>query len=132
MKNAQSLKEESGAAVVGVPSIIDSATGAGKQLSFLEEPDFLPLLPPAGSDAEQALDDLRKGVLTQVDWLNAGYGWRLSSAIKQLGYLGWEPQSVMKKCSGWKRAIAHYTLHKKALQAAYTLRNPKGASHAKD
>ena len=130
MKNAQFIKDKSGAAVGGVPSIMDSTAGAGKQLSFLEEPDFLPLLPPAGSDAEQALDDLRKGVLTQIDWLNAGKGWRLGAAIKQLGYLGWEPQSAMKKCSGWKRAIAHYTLHQRALQAAYTLRNPKGASHA--
>lgn len=101
-----------------------------EQLSFLEEPDFMPLLPPAGSDAELALGDLCKGPLTQIDWLNAGKGWRLAAAIKQLDYLGWEPRSMMAKCSGWKRAIARYTLPAKALQAAYTLRKGKGAGHA--
>lgn len=101
-----------------------------EQLSFLEEPDFLPLLPPAGSDAEIALDDMCNGPVTQLDWLASNKGWRLSAAVKQLDYLGWEPQSAMKKCSGWRRAIASYSLHAKALQAAYTLRKAAGAGHA--
>lgn len=129
MKNARTHKKaDSSAAGAGVPII--SVAGKNEQLSFLEEPDFMPLLPPAGSDAELALDDLCNGPLTQIDWLNTGKGWRLSAAIKQLDYLGWEPQSVRKKCSGWRRAIAHYTLHTKALQAAYTLRKTQGAGHA--
>lgn len=130
MKKAPDFhKENTGAALGGVAEIIDSFAGAGKQLSFIEEPDFVPLLPSPGSDAEQALNDLCQGVLTQIDWLNAGKGWRLSAAIKQLDYLGWEPNSVMKKCGGWRRPVAHYSLHQKALQAAYTLRNKNGAGH---
>jgi hypothetical protein len=129
MKNAQSLKEESGAAVVGVPSIIDPATGSGKQLSFLEEPDFMPLTPPKGSRAETALHDLCNGTLTRIDWYEAGKGFELPAAIKELDYLGWQPQAVMLKSSKWRSPIAHYSLHQKALQAAYKLRNQKGAGH---
>ena len=129
MKNAQSIKDESGAAVGGVPSIMDFAAGTGKQLSFIDEPDFMPLAPPKGSRAETALHDLCDGTLTRIDWYEAGKGFELPAAIKELDYLGWQPQSAMRKSDKWRSPIAHYSLHQKAKQAAYTLRNPKGACH---
>ena len=101
-----------------------------EQLSFLPTPEFSPLLPPHGSAAEQCLYDLLERDLTQIDWLQSGYGWRLAAAVKELGYLGWQPQSIRVKCNGWGRPIARYSLHEKAKQAAYTLRNAGGAAHA--
>jgi hypothetical protein len=41
--------------------------------------------------ASIALTDLLARDLTQIDWLNDGKGWRLAAAVKELGYLGWEP-----------------------------------------
>mgnify|MGYP003383210625 CR=1 FL=1 len=93
-----------------------------EQLSFLPTPEFSPLLPSHGSAAEQCLCDLLERDLTQLDWLQSGHGWRLAAAVKELGYLGWEPQSIRVQCEGWKRPIARYSLLPKAKQAAYTLR----------
>ena len=99
-----------------------------KQTSFLPEPDFFPIPPKPNSAAAQALDDLCNGDLTQIDWLNSGNGWRLAAAVKQLDYLGWEPQSIRVKCNGWGRPIARYSLTERASKAAYTLRH--GGDHA--
>lgn len=88
------------------------------------------MLPPANSAAAKALHDLCAGDLTQLDWLKSGDGWRLSAAIKALGYLGWQPKSVLVKCNGWGRPIARYSLHDKAKQAAHTLRHGGGAANA--
>lgn len=93
-----------------------------EQLSFLPTPEFCPILPPRGSAAEQALNDLLARDLTQLEWLQDGYGWRLAAAIKELGYLGWEPDSIRVKCNGWSRPIARYSLPAKAKQAAFTMR----------
>lgn len=100
-----------------------------EQLSFLPEPPFCPLLPPHGSAAEQALYDLMERDLTTLDWINEGKGWRLAAAIKELGYLGWEPKSILVLCNGWGKPIARYSLPAKAKQAFYAMRN-KGADHA--
>ena len=101
-----------------------------EQLSFLPTPEFSPLLPPHGSAAEQCLYDLLERDLTQIDWLQSGNGWRLAAAVKELGYLGWEPKSIRVTCNGWSRPIARYSLHDKAKQAAFTLRYGGGADHA--
>lgn len=93
-----------------------------KQFSLLPEEPFMPLMPPANSAAATALNDLLERDITQLDWLADGKGWRLSAAIKQLDYLGWEPQSIMVKCNGWGRAIARYSLSAKAKQAAAVMR----------
>jgi len=100
----------------------------GEQLSFLETPVFCPILPPSGSAAEQALNDLLARDLTQIDWLDECKGWRLSAAVKSLGYLGWEPQSIMVQHPSWPNAIARYSLSAKAKQAAFTMRH--GGEHA--
>ena len=100
-----------------------------EQLSFLPSPEFSPLLPPHGSAAEQCLYDLLEHDLTQLDWLQSGNGWRLAAAVKELGYLGWQPQSIRVKCNGWGRPIARYSLHERAKQAAYTLRNGGCGAH---
>ncbi len=106
----------------------DQASGVyGEQLSFLPTPEFCPILPPSHSAAAKALIDLLEHDLTQLDWLESGDGWRLAAAVKVLGYLGWEPQSIRVKCSGWSRKIARYSLPAKAKQAAYTMR---GGAHA--
>ena len=108
----------------------DQATGvSGEQLSFLPTPAFCPILPPRGSAAEQALNDLLARDLTQIDWLESGKGWRLAAAVKELDYLGWMPDSIRVKCNGWGRPIARYSLPAKAKQAAYTMRN-QGGAHA--
>lgn len=99
-----------------------------EQLSFLPEPPFCPLLPPHGSAAEQALNDLLARDLTQIDWLNERKGWRLSAAVKSLDYLGWEPKSIMVQHPEWPNAIARYSLPEKAKQAAYTMRKQGGAN----
>jgi hypothetical protein len=101
-----------------------------EQLSFLPTPEFAPLLPPHGSVAEQCLYDLLGRDLTQLDWLREGKGWRLAAAVKELGYLGWEPQSVMVACNDWGKPIARYSLLPKAKRAAYLLLNRGGSSHA--
>jgi len=101
----------------------DQASGvSGEQLSFLPAPVFCPILPPSGSAAEQALNDLLAHDVTQIDWLNERKGWRLAAAVKVLGYLGWEPQSIMVQHADWPRPIARYSLPPKAKQAAYTMR----------
>ena len=99
-----------------------------EQLSFLPEPPFCPLLPPHGSAAEQALNDLLARDMTQIDWLNERKGWRLSAAVKSLDYLGWEPKSIMVQHPEWPNAIARYSLPEKAKQAAYTMRQKGGAN----
>ena len=109
------------------------ASGAFKeQLSLIPKPAFCPILPPTNSAAARALDDLTNGDLTQIDWLQSGKGWRLAAAVKELDYLGWEPQSIRVKCNGWSRPIALYSLPEKAKQAAYTLRHGGGDAHASE
>lgn len=107
----------------------DQASGvSGEQLSFLPNPVFCPILPPAHSAAAVALDDLLAGDVTQIDWLKAGKGWRLAAAVKELDYLGWEPNSILVQCGEWKNPIARYSLPTKAKQAAYTMRQ-RGGQH---
>jgi len=111
----------------------DQATGALiEQNELFDLPAFCPILPPPHTAAAQALADLCAGDLTQIDWLQQGKGWRLSAAVKELDYLGWDPQSIMVKCSGWGNPIALYSLLPKAKQAAHTLRNRGGAAHASE
>ena len=111
----------------------DQASGAfSEQNELFDLPAFCPILPPANTAAAQALADLCAGDVTQIDWLQQGKGWRLSAAVKELGYLGWEPVSVMVQCKGWPRPIARYSLPAKAKQAAHTLRNRGDAAHASE
>lgn len=110
----------------------DQGNGASEQSELFDLPAFCPILPPVNSAAAQALHDLCAGDLTQLDWLEHGHGWRLSAAVKELGYLGWEPMSILVKTEGWGRPIARYSLHAKAKQAAYTLRHGGGADHASE
>jgi hypothetical protein len=98
-----------------------------EQLSFLPPPPFFPLLPPRGSEAEQALHDLMEHDLTQLDWLKEGKGWRLAAVMKQLDYLGWEPNSILVMCDGRGKPIASYSLPIKAKQAFYEMRNKEAA-----
>jgi len=104
-------------------------TAMSEQLSFLPPVPFCPLLPQHGSAAEQALHDLIERDITQLDWLTQGKGWRLASAIKDLGYLGWQPKSERVLCNGWGKPIARYSLPPKAKQAFFSLRN-QGGAHA--
>lgn len=107
----------------------DQATGvSGEQLSFLPTPAFCPILPPHGSAAETALNDLLARDLTQIDWLKERKGWRLSAAVKSLDYLGWEPDSILVQHPEWPNAIARYSLPAKAKRAAAVMR--KGGAHA--
>lgn len=107
----------------------DQASGAFEQNELFDLPAFCPILPPVNSAAEQALHDLCAGDLTQIEWLNSGKGWRLAAAVKELDYLGWQPQSIRVKCNGWGRPIARYSLTEQAKQAAFTLRQ-QGGDHA--
>ena len=105
----------------------DQATGvSGEQLSFLPTPEFCPILPPPNSAAAKALEDLLRQDVTQIDWLRDGKGWRLAAAIKELDYLGWEPNSILVQCGEWKNPIAQYSLPTKAKQAAYSMRPQRG------
>jgi hypothetical protein len=111
----------------------DQATGAfSEQNELFDLPAFCPILPPANSAAARALADLCAGDVTQIDWLQQRKGWRLAAAVKMLGYLGWEPASVMAQAQGWPRPIARYSLPAKAKQAAQTLRNRGGGAHASE
>jgi hypothetical protein len=109
----------------------DQASGvsSGEQNELFDLPAFCPILPPANSAAEQALTDLLARDLTQIDWLNERKGWRLSAAVKQLDYLGWEPISIMVQHPGWPNAIARYSLPAKAKQAVAAMRQ-QGGEHA--
>ena len=84
------------------------------QLSLLPEPTFCPKSPNPNSAESAALVALLEGELTHVDWLRRGKGWRLAAAIKELDYLGWEPESILLKREGWPRPIAVYQLPVKA------------------
>lgn len=99
-----------------------------EQIPMFEGPAFCPILPPRGSAAELALNDLRERDLTQIDWLKERKGWRLSAAIKALDYLGWEPKSIMVQHAEWPNAIARYSLPPKAKQAIAVMR--QGGDHA--
>lgn len=100
-----------------------------EQTSFWPAPEFSPLLPPRGTKAEQALDDLLAHEhITQIDWLQSGKGWRLSAAVKMLDYLGWQPISIQVKVEGWPAPVALYSLSEKAKQAAIKLRGCSDAS----
>ena len=99
-----------------------------KQTSFLPEPEFCPILPPVHSVAYRCLADLLERELTHLDWIQEGKGWRLSAAVKELDYLGWEPTSIRVKCQGWTRPIARYGLSLRAKQAAAALH--QGGNHA--
>ena len=93
-----------------------------EQIPMFEGPAFCPIMPPRGSAAEQALSDLLARDLTQIDWLNERKGWRLSAAVKSLGHLGWEPDSIVVNHADWPNAIARYSLPAKAKQAAAVMR----------
>lgn len=97
-----------------------------EQAALFESPIFCPVLPTPHSAAEDALLDLLGGPLTQIDWIARGLSWRLSAAIKELGYLGWEPVSIRVKHPGWKNKIALYSLKEKAQQAASSLLRQRG------
>ena len=96
--------------------------GDFEQLSFLPTPEFCPILPTAGTRAAQALADLVQGDICQIDWLQPGapLRWRLSAAVKELDYLGWEPISI-RVTRGGNQRIALYSLHAKAKAAYFTL-----------
>ena len=91
------------------------------QDELFDRPDFCPILPSRGTAAEIALNDLLLRELTHIDWIQECKGWRLSAAVKELGYLGWEPKSIRIKCKGWPRPIALYSLPERAKQAAARL-----------
>lgn len=99
-----------------------------EQIPMFEGPSFCPIMPPSGSAAETALTDLLARDITQIDWLNERKGWRLSAAVKSLGYLGWEPDSILIQHPEWPNAIARYSLPAKAKQAAALMR--QGGDHA--
>ena len=95
----------------------------------LPGPSFMPIMPPPNSAAALALYDLVERNITQIDWLREGKGWRLAAAVKELGYLGWEPDSIRMQCDGWARPIAVYALSAKAKRYFFALRRP-GGGHA--
>jgi len=88
-------------------------SGASEQNELFDLPAFCPILPPRGSAAETALNDLLARDLTQLEWLQDGNGWRLAAAVKELDYLGWEPCSIRVKCNGWGRPTARYSFQLK-------------------
>ena len=102
------------------------SNGASKQLSFLPCLTFCPKFPNPNSPEAAALLALLEGELTQVDWLKRGMGWRLAAAIKELDYLGWEPESILLKRDSWPRPIAVYQLPVKAKRFVKSLKR-KGA-----
>lgn len=94
------------------------APGVSGQNELFELPVFCPILPPVGSAAETALNDLLARDWTTPEWYEAGNGWRLAAAIQDLKYLGWEPISTPMPWPSCKRPIARYSLSAKAKQAA--------------
>jgi len=100
-----------------------------EQIPMFDGPAFCPLMPPHGSLAERALFDLAERDLTTPEWDDEGNGWRLAAAVKDLDYLGWEPDSIRVKYKGCKRPIAQYSLPAKAKQAIAAMRQG-GIDHA--
>lgn len=99
------------------------STGAAKQLSFIPEPPFCPILPNPNSAAGLALDALLEhSRITQIDWLRWNHGWRLAAAVMELNYAGWEVQSNLLHQTGWPKPIAVYSLTAKARRAALRMR----------
>lgn len=93
-----------------------------ERLSFLPPMPFCPILPPHGNAAEHALHAPIERDLTTPDWIAERKGWRLAAAVKELGYLGWEPIFVLVNYASWCNPIARYSLSAKARQAFYSMR----------
>lgn len=92
MKNAQFLKEESGAALVGVPSIIGLYSDAGKQLCLpaIPEPPFAPRWPGIHTIDFTALELFLAGEFVTVDrFLKLTDSTRLPAVVDRLKKLGW-------------------------------------------
>lgn len=102
----------------------------GEQLSLIDPPPFCPSLPTKNSNADLALHDLLAGAITQLDWLARGRSWRLSAAVKELDYLGWQPKSVLVQHAGWPKPIAKYSLPPIAHQTAPALLRQNAAGGA--
>lgn len=109
------------------PHNLPAAGALGEQLTLIDPPPFCPSLPTKNSNADLALHDLLSGAVTQLDWLASGRSWRLSAAVKELGYLGWQPKSVLVQHAGWPKPIAKYSLPPIAHQTAQVLLS-KGAA----
>ncbi|MBT9492292.1 MAG: hypothetical protein IV107_08050 [Paucibacter sp.] len=86
-------------------------SGAFEQLSLLPELEFKPTLPSLHSREWLALGEMLQGkALEQPEWLARTGSWRLAATIKELGYLGWQPVSILVHRHGFKRPIARYSL----------------------
>lgn len=77
----------------------------GKRTSL----QIIPPNPKPDTLAAEALADLLRGPLSQIDWLNAGRSWRLAAAVGALRILGWPVHSEMVKY-GRSRPFARYSL----------------------
>ena len=123
---AQLVRPLEGCAMRKAPDRTNDTGAYGEQLSFLPTPPFCPSLPPADTNAEQALIDLiERPRLMQIDWLRERKSWRLSAAIFDLNQLGWEVQSHRTD-----KGQAIYSLNTKAKQTAYRLLNETGRALA--
>ncbi len=91
---------------------------SGEQLSFLGPAPLSPSMPAPYSKAWLALAALTQGPLTQLDWLNMGRGWRLSAAVKELGYLGWPVESEWVLADGWPKPVKRYSVRPDGLALA--------------
>ncbi len=75
----------------------------------LTSPQIIPPMPKADTLAAEALADLLRSPVSQIDWLNAGKSWRLAAAVGELRSLGWPVLAEMVRY-GRARPVARYSL----------------------
>ncbi len=96
------------------PSTVEVSGARGEQISMPPQAEFCPNLPKQGSLPFIALAAMAKEPITQIDWLEKGYGWRLSSTINKLNNFGWNVQSRRVDLRG--TTIAIYSLKESTQQ----------------
>ena len=93
------------------PSAVDKRNCTAQLHLFEIDHRLRPTAPERGSRAWLALADmLRRGAITQRDWLRSKRGWRLAAAIKALRYAGWQIEARWVLPAGCVNRIKQYQL----------------------
>jgi hypothetical protein len=97
------------------------ASNGSKQMSFLSEPDFNPILPPKNTKTDEALQIFLKGEkITSLDFQDETSSQRLPAYVNNLIKLGWPVKSddvlVFLEKRPNKRIFSQYYLEKNIIR----------------
>jgi hypothetical protein len=108
------------------PYNLPAAGALGEQLTFLDPPEFSPVLPRAATLADKLLDALLKGKsFTHPDWEGITQSWRLAATVQTLRDYGWPVDTLpvaAPTAQAPDRTIARYRLRLDAIGQSHELR----------